>query len=82
MGSMDDKDPDNPKFDKNQMKYLCDIIANQAAQILVKTSNARKGEIEINGNSEDALDSLQALIQQHKNRMFVDIFPAMMNLTE
>lgn len=82
MGSMDDKDPDNPRFDKNQMKYLCDIIANQAAQILVKTSNARKGEIEINGNSDDALDSLQALIQQHKNRMFVDIFPAMMNLTE
>ena len=36
MGDMKDKNPENPTFNKEQSKYLCDIIASQAANILVE----------------------------------------------
>lgn len=81
MGSMEDKDPNNPKFTKDQTRYLCDIIAQQAAQLLVKTDNAQKGEIQTD-NVQEAIDEFMGLIQQHKNKMFMDIYPAMINLSD
>ena len=81
LGSLDDKDPNNPKFSKEQTKYLCEIIVTQAAQLLVKEKNVKKGEINID-SIEDTIDDIQNLIQQHKNKMFMDIYPAMVNLTE
>jgi hypothetical protein len=81
LGSLDDKDPNNPKFSKDQTKYLCEIIVTQAAQLLVKEKNVKKGEINID-SIEDTIDDIQNLIQQHKNKMFMDIYPAMVNLTE
>lgn len=81
LGSLDDKDSNNPKFSKDQTKYLCEIIVTQAAQLLVKEKNVKKGEINID-SIEDTIDDIQNLIQQHKNKMFMDIYPAMVNLTE
>lgn len=81
MGSMDDKNPDKPTFNKEQTKYLCDIIANEAAKILVKTDNARKGDFNLE-DPQEAIDEFQNLIQQHKNKMFMDIYPAMVSISE
>lgn len=72
MGSMDDKDKENPTFGSKQSKYLCDIISNQAALVLVKTKNIRNGEINFE-DFETAFDGVQALVQQQKNKIY-DIF--------
>lgn len=83
MGSMEDKDPNNPKFSKDQRRYLCDIIAQQAAQVLVDNGSVRKGEINFDlEHPEDALQEYIGLIQQHKNKMFVDIYSALVESGE
>lgn len=81
MGSMEDKDPNNPKFNKEQRKYLCDLIAYYGAQVLVKEDNARKGEINI-GNTEEAIEEFLSLIQQHKNNIFNDMYPVLVESEE
>ena len=81
MGSMDDKNPDNPSFNKEQTKYLCDLIALQASQELVKEQNARKGEINID-NVKDAVEEIQNLIQQQKNKIFMVIYPVMISISD
>lgn len=72
MGPMDDKDKENPTFGSRQSKYLCDIISNQAALVLIKTKNIRNSEINFE-DFETAFDGVQALVQQQKNKIY-DIF--------
>lgn len=76
MNDIDNLDPINPKFNKEQTKYLCDILATQTARFLVM-EQTRKGDIDIE-NPEDATEQILDLIQRHKNKIYVDIFPSMM----
>jgi len=83
MGSMEDKDPNNPKFSKDQRRYLCDIIAQQAAQVLVDNGPVRKGDIHIDQDHlEEAFQEYLSLVQQHKNKMFTDIYSALVESGE
>ena len=77
---MDNLDPDNPKFNKEQTKYLCDILAMQCARYLV-VEQAKKGDIDVE-DSGLATEQILDLIQQHKNQIYVEIFPAMMGEAE
>ena len=81
MGSMDDRNPDNPKLTKDQRRFLCDLIAFYGAQILVKENNAANGEINI-GNTYEAIEDYLNLIQQHKNAMFNDMYPVLVESEE
>lgn len=81
LGNMDDLDPDNPKFNREQSKYLCDIIATQAAKSLVKEQNVKNGEINFE-NYEDAVEQVQDLVQQHKNKIYCEIYSAIIGLSE
>ncbi len=74
MGDMTDKDPDNPTFSKEQRKYLCDVIANQAATLLVKNKNIKNGEIDFNDDVEGVVEIIQEMIQGHKNKMYKAIY--------
>ena len=81
LGNMDDLDSENPKFNREQSKYLCDIIAMQAAKSLVKEQNIKKGEINFE-DYEDAVEQVQDLIQQHKNKIYCEIYNAILGLSE
>lgn len=80
MDNLDNLNPSNPKFNKLQTKYLCDILATQAARFLV-VEQTKKGDINIE-DLEDATGQILDLIQQHKNKIYVDIFPSMMGNAE
>ena len=80
MKDLDNLDPENPKFNKEQTKYLCDILATQAARFLV-IEQTKKGDIDID-DPEDATGQILDLIQQHKNKIYVDIYPSMMGNAE
>ena len=83
MGSMEDKDPNNPKFSKDQRRYLCDLIAQQAAQILVDSGPVKNGDIALDEeHPEEAFEEYRGLIQQHKNKMFADIYSALVESGE
>lgn len=73
MGDMKDKNPDNPSFNKEQSKYLCDIIASQAANILVKNQNIKHGEINFD-DAEEAIEKVQNLVQNHKNKIYQELY--------
>lgn len=75
---IDNLDPENPKFNKEQTKYLCDILATQAARYLV-IEQANHGDIDIE-DPDDATAQILDLIQQHKNKIYVDIYPSMMGI--
>lgn len=75
---IDNLDPDNPKFNKEQTKYLCDILATQAARFLV-IEQTKNGDVDIE-DPEDATAQILDLIQQHKNKIYVDIYPSMMGI--
>lgn len=81
LGNMEELDPDNPKFNKEQSKYLCDIIATQSAKSLVKEKNIKNGEINFE-DSESAIEQVQDLIQQHKNQIYCKIYNAIIGLSE
>lgn len=81
LGNMDDLDQDNPKFNKEQSKYLCDIIATQAAKSLVKEKNVKHGEINFE-DYEDAVEQVQDLIQQHKNKIYTELYNAIIGMVE
>lgn len=81
MGNMRDKNPDKPSFSKEQTKYLCDIIAREAAKKLVEEVNARNGDLNLS-DPQEAVQEFENLIQQHKNKMFMDIYPAMIHLSD
>lgn len=80
MKDLDNLDPENPKFNKEQTKYLCDILATQAARFLV-IEQTKKGDIDID-DPEDATGQILDLIQQHKNKIYVDIYPSMIGNAE
>lgn len=80
MKDLDNLDPENPKFNKEQTKYLCDILATQAAKFLV-IEQTKKGDIDID-DPEDATGQILDLIQQHKNKIYVDIYSSMMGNAE
>lgn len=80
MKDLDNLNPENPKFNKEQTKYLCDILATQAARFLV-IEQTKKGDIDID-DPEDATGQILDLIQQHKNKIYVDIYPSMMGNAE
>ncbi len=81
MGDMSDKNAENPTFNERQSNYLCDIIANQAATLLVKQKNIKNGEVNFD-DFENAVEQVQALIQQQKNKIYVEIYPAIMGKAE
>ena len=81
LGNMDDLDQDNPKFNKEQSKYLCDIIATQAARSLVKQQNVKNGEVNFE-DYEDAVEQVQDLIQQHKNKIYSELYGAIIGMAE
>lgn len=76
MGDMSDKNPDKPLFTVEQIKYLCDIISNQAASLLVKRKNVKNGEINFD-DFEDAVEQVQNLVQEHKNNIYQDLYSAL-----
>lgn len=80
MKDLDNLDPENPKFNKEQTKYLCDILATQVARFLVQ-EQTKKGDIDID-DPEDATGQILDLIQQHKNKIYVDIYPSMLGNAE
>lgn len=76
MGDMSDKNPERPSFSVEQVKYLCDIISNQAASLLVKRKNVKNGEINFD-DFEDAVEQVQNLVQEHKNKIYQDLYSAL-----
>ena len=76
MGEMKDKNPDNPSFNKEQSKYLCDIISSQAANFIVKNQNIKNGEINFD-DPEDAIDKVLNLVQEHKNNIFRELYSSL-----
>ncbi len=76
MGDMSDKNPGKPTFTSEQVKYLCDIISNQAASLLVKRKNVKNGEINFD-DFEDAVEQVQNLVQDHKNKIYQDLYSAL-----
>lgn len=81
LGNMDDLDQDNPKFNKEQSKYLCDIIATQAARSLVKDKNIKNGEVNFE-DYEDAVEQVQDLIQIHKNKIYSELYSVIIGMAE
>lgn len=75
------KNPDNPTPTGNQSKYLCDIISNMAATVLVKEKNVKHGEINFD-NFEEGVDEVQNLLQEHKSKIYKEIYPAIMGMSE
>ncbi len=80
MGNLKDKDPNNPKFDLIESKYLCDIIATQAASLVIK-KNVTNGEIELNNNLE-SYEKIEKLMQEHKNKIYEEMYPALLLVAE
>lgn len=80
MGDMKDKNYENPTFTKEQQKYLCDIIAVQAANILVKEKNIKNGEINFD-SVDDAIEKMQYLIQEHKNKIYQELYSSFETLS-
>lgn len=76
LGDMQDLDSENPKFKTEQIKYLCDIIANQSAAYLVKEKNVKNGEINFD-DFEDAVEMVQNLIQTQKNVIYKKLYEAL-----
>ena len=81
MGDMKDKNQDNPVFNSQQSKYLCDIISSQAATILVKDKDIKNGKINFD-DFETAVEQVQAAIQEQKNKIYQEIFPEIMGLAD
>lgn len=81
MGDMSDKYVESPTFNERQSNYLCDIIANQAATLLVKQKNIKNGEVNFD-DFENAVEQVQALIQQQKNKIYMEIYPAIIGKAE
>ena len=50
------------------LKYLCDIIAREAANVLVKNQNIKHGEINFD-DPEEAMEKVQNIMQNHKNKI-------------
>lgn len=80
MGDLSDKNPEYPTFNKEQTKYLCDIISTEAATLIMQDKN-RKGEINYEDFAE-GVQAAQALIQQHKNKIYVELFSALIKTDE
>ncbi|MBQ9314280.1 MAG: hypothetical protein IJ220_04660 [Clostridia bacterium] len=76
LGEMKDLNPDSPKFKPEQTKYICDLISTQAARLLVKENNIRKGEVNYD-NAEEVVDKVQDLIQMQKNKIFKKLYSAL-----
>lgn len=81
MGDLSDKNPDSPTFNSQQSKYLCDIISHEAASYLVKQRNIRNGEVNFD-NFENAVEQVQTLIQKEKNKIYTQIYAAIMGISE
>lgn len=80
ISNIDNLDPENPKFNKEQTKYLCDIIATQAAKFLV-VEQTKKGDISTE-DAEDTVEQILDLMQKHKNKIYVELYPAMIGTAE
>ena len=78
MGDMRDKDPENPTFNKEQTKYLCDIIANQAASLVVKQNNLNNFLI----NSLEDYEKIETLLQEHKNKIYQEMYDILLIVAE
>lgn len=78
MGDLDGKNPDSPKFDKEETKYVSDLVAAEAATQLVKTQNARKGEFSLS-DPETLIDDYKNTVQLHKNKMFNLFYKVLIN---
>ncbi len=76
LGELNDLDQENPSFRKEQSKYLCDIISNQAAGLLVKQKNVKNGEINFD-DFEEAVEQVQNLIQTQKNIIYNKLYDAL-----
>ena len=76
MGDMKTKSNDDLKFTKEQRKYLCDLISTQAANLLVKKKEIKNGEINTDDMGE-AIEKVQNIVQQHKNKIFHMIYESM-----
>lgn len=75
------KNPENPAPTSSQSKYLCDIISNMAATVLVKEKNVKHGEINFD-NFEEGVEEVQNLLQEHKTKIYKEIYPAIMGMSE
>ena len=80
MGDMKDKNPEKPIFSKEQSKYLCDIISNQAAALLVKHKNIKHGEVNFDDFGE-AVENIQNLMQEHKNNIYSDMYSVIVDVS-
>lgn len=69
MGDMRELNPQNPKFNKEQIKYLCDIISTQAAILLVKRKEIKNNDINFE-EPEEAVEHIQNSIQKYKNEVY------------
>jgi len=67
MGDLGQKDRNNPKFDKNQRKYLYELIANESAKKIVKELFNKE---QLQNNS---LESIYDIIQKHKTTIYKEI---------
>lgn len=81
MGDMTNMNPENPVFNKQQSKYLCDIISNEAAKLLVKQRNIKHGEVNFD-DFENAVEQVQNLIQMEKNRIYSEMYSSIMGIAE
>ncbi len=77
----DIKNPENPSPTGNQSKYLCDIISGMAASVLVKEKNVKNGEINFD-RFDEAIEEVQNLLQEHKSKIYKEIYPAIMGMSE
>jgi len=69
MGEMKELNPQNPKFNKEQIRYLCDIISTQAAILLVKRKEIKNNDINFEDH-EEAVEHIQNSIQKYKNEIY------------
>ena len=52
-----------------------------AETVLVKEKNVKHGEINFD-NFEEGVDEVQNLLQEHKSKIYKEIYPAIMGMSE
>ena len=82
LGDMKSLDSNNPKFNKEQSKHLCDIISQESAKLFVKLNEDKHGIINSDDDFPSIADSILELIERQKNNIFNSIYPSISGQAE
>jgi len=81
LGEMKNKDLNNPSFTPTETKFLCDMIANEAARVIMEHETGFVASLS-SDNPLDAYEQAAGEIGKRKNEAFVTMYKALMNLAE